>query len=208
GSRREMKRHMSCTLDLFEISVTLLPGDGPDPVTVSGRMIELGYTREPLVEEWGQSSLRGGILDVYPAAAEAPIRAEWAGDMVETLRFFDPENQRSVMAIREATIRTGRELLIGPERGAAAVERLRASVSLDTLRGDVRSEWEDELTRLGTGAAFAGVEFYAAYLDPTRPSLLDHVPADAVVLDIEPKRHLVVARTLRDESARRAAGDA
>ncbi|TMF37564.1 MAG: transcription-repair coupling factor [Chloroflexi bacterium] len=208
SSRRALTRQTISPRDLVESTVTLRPGDGPDPVTVAGRMIELGYTREPLVEEWGQFSLRGGILDVYPAAAEAPIRAEWAGDMVETLRFFDPENQRSVMAIREATIRTGRELLIGPERGAAAVERLRASVSLDTLRGDVRSEWEDELTRLGAGAAFAGVEFYAAYLDPTRPSLLDHVPADAVVLDIEPKRQLVDARTLLDESAMLAAAEA
>src|SRR5207249_4478554 len=141
------------------------------------------FAREPLVEQHGQFSLRGGILDVFPAAADAPVRAEWSGDAVETLRLFDPENQRSVMAIPDAVIRTGRELLIGPDRGAAAVERLHGTVSLDTLRGDVLSEWEDELTRLGAGAAFAGVEFYAAYLDPSRPSLLDHVPPDAVILD-------------------------
>ena len=67
------------------------------------------------------SRLRGGILDVFPAAADAPVRAEWEGDLIETLRLFDPENQRSVMAVPEASIRTGRELLLGPARGAAAV---------------------------------------------------------------------------------------
>jgi transcription-repair coupling factor (superfamily II helicase) len=208
SSRRAITRQTISRRDLVESTVVLAPGEGPDPVSVAGRLVELGYTREALVEEQGQFSLRGGILDVFPSAADAPVRAEWAGDTVETLRLFDPENQRSVMPIPEATIRTGRELLIGPARGAAAEERIRHSVSLDSLRGDVRSEWEDDLTRLGAGAAFAGVEFYAAYLDPSRPSLFEHVGADAVVLDFEPARQLVDARTLLDESAMLAAAEA
>src|SRR5437879_7522987 len=112
------------------------------------------------------------------------------------------------MPIPDAVIRTGRELLIGAERGSAAVDRLRGSVSLESLRGDVRSEWEDELTRLGAGAAFAGVEFYAAYLDPSRPSLLDHLPQDTVVIDLEPARQRADARTLLDETAMLAAAEA
>jgi transcription-repair coupling factor (superfamily II helicase) len=177
-------------------------------VEVARRLVELGYTREPLVEEHGQFSLRGGILDVFPAAADAPVRGEWSGDVVDTLRLFDPENQRSVMAVPEAIIRTGRELLIGPRRGAAAVERLRSSVTFEGLRGDVRSEWEDELTRLGEGAAFAGVEFYAAYLDPTRPSLLDHLPSDAVIVDFEPGRQRAEATMVLDETHMLAAAEA
>ena len=208
SSRRAITRQTISRRDLLGTTVVLRPGDGPDPVSVAGRLVELGYTREPLVEERGQFSLRGGILDVFPAAADAPIRAEWSGDTVETLRLFDPGNQRSVMAIRDVVIRTGRELLIGPDRGEAAVERLHASVSLATLRGDVRSDWEDELTRLGAGAAFAGIEFYAAYIDPSRPSLLDHLPANVVVLDFEPRRQLTDARTLLDETAMLAAAEA
>ncbi|HEY3084617.1 MAG TPA: transcription-repair coupling factor [Candidatus Dormibacteraeota bacterium] len=208
SSRRAMTRQTISRRDLVDTTVSLVPGRGPDPVTVAGRLIELGYSREPLVEERGQFSLRGGILDVFPSGADEPVRAEWAGDVVETLRLFDPENQRSVMAIREATIRTGRELLVGAERGAAAVERLRQSVSLDSLRGDVLSEWEDDLTRLAAGAAFAGIEFYAAYLEPSRPSLFDHLAANAVVLDFEPARQRVDARTLLDETAMLAAAEA
>ncbi|TMD95321.1 MAG: transcription-repair coupling factor [Chloroflexi bacterium] len=208
SSRRAITRQTISRRDLVASTVVLRPGDGPDPVTVAGRLIELGYTREPLVEERGQFSLRGGILDVYPAAADAPIRAEWSGDTVETLRLFDAENQRSVMPVPDAVIRTGRELLIGPDLGGRAVERIHASLSLDSLRGDVRSEWEDELTRLGEGAAFPGVEFYAAYLDPTRPSLLEHLPDRTVVLDFEPRRQLTDVRTLLDETAMLAAAEA
>src|SRR5205823_4193926 len=86
--------------------------------------------------------------------------------------------------------------------------RIHGTVSLDRLRGDVRSEWDDDLTRLGEGAAFPGVEFYAAYLDPSRPSLLDHLPPTAVVVDFEPPRQLVDARTLLDETAMLAAAEA
>jgi len=208
SSRRAATRQTISRRDLVESTVVLRPGEGPDPVTVAGRLVELGYTREPLVEERGQFSLRGGILDVFPSASDAPVRAEWSGEAIETLRLFDPENQRSVMAVADATIRTGRELLIGPDRGAAAAELLQASVSLDSLRGDVRSEWEDELTRLGVGAAFAGVEFYAAYLDPSRPSLFDHLREQTVVLDFEPGRQLADARTLLDETSMLAAAEA
>ena len=208
SSRRAMTRQTISRRDLVESTVVLKPGEGPDPIAVATRLVELGYTREALVDEPGQFSLRGGILDVFPAAADSPVRAEWSGDTIDTLRIFDPENQRSVMATEEAVIRTGRELLLGPDRGGAAVERIHATVSLDSLRGDVRSEWEDDLTRLGAGAAFAGVEFYAAYLDRTHPSLLDHLPEPAMVLDFEPGRQLVDARTLLDETAMLAAAEA
>ncbi len=207
SSRRAMTRQTISPQDLAAGTLLLAPGKGPDPVTVAHRLVELGYSREALVEDRGQFSLRGGILDVFPTAADAPVRAEWEGDLIETLRLFDPENQRSVMAIPEASIRTGRELLLGPDRGAAAVARLRQSLALDSLRADVRSEWEDDLARLGSGAAFPGLEYYAAYLDGSRPSLLDHIPAAAGVLDFDPERQLADARSVIEESEMLAAAE-
>ena len=207
SSRRACTRMTISPNELAEGQVLLAPGIGPDPITIASRLVELGYSREALVEDRGQFSLRGGILDVFPAAADAPVRAEWSGDLIETLRLFDPENQRSVMAIPQAAIRTGRELLLGPRRGSDAVARLRGAVSLEGLRADVRSEWEDELIRLGAGSAFPGIEFYSAYLDPTRPSLLDHLPDDAVVLDFEPTRQLADARSLQEETEMLAAAE-
>jgi transcription-repair coupling factor (superfamily II helicase) len=207
SSRRAITRQTISPRDLLEGTMLLAPGRGPDPMAVALRLVELGYSREPLVEDRGQFSLRGGILDVFPAAADAPVRAEWAGDVIETLRLFDPENQRSVMAVPEASIRTGRELLLGPGRGAAAVARLRESVSLASLRADVAADWEDELARLESGSAFPGVEFYAGYLDSARPSLLDHVPAGAAVLDFDPERQLTDARSVIEEAEMLAAAE-
>ena len=208
SSRRAIVRMTLSPAELAQGTLVLAPGRGPDPVAVGRRLVELGYSREALVEARGQFSVRGGILDVFPAAADAPARAEWSGDMVETLRLFDPENQRSVMAIPQVSIRTGRELLLGPRRGAEAVARLRAQVPLDGLRADVRADWEDELVRLEAGSAYPGIEFYSSYLDPARPSLLDHLPADIVIVDFEADRQLADARSLIAETEMLAAAEA
>ena len=208
SSRRASARMTISPAELAEGTLVLAPGKGPDPVAVAGRLVELGYSREALVEDRGQFSVRGGILDVFPAAADTPVRAEWSGDTVETLRLFDPDNQRSVMAIPSVSIRAGRELLLGARRGSIAVARLRAAVSLDSLRADVRGDWEDELVRLEAGAAFPGVEFYSGYLDPSRPSLFDHLPDDVVVLDFEADRQIADARSLIEETEMLAAAEA
>jgi len=208
SSRRAYVRMTISPTDLAEGTLVLAPGKGPDPVAVASRLVELGYSREALVEDRGQFSVRGGILDVFPAAADAPVRAEWSGDVVDTLRLFDPENQRSVMAIPKASIRSGRELLLGPRRGSEAVARLRAEASLDGLRADVRGEWEDELVRLEAGSAFPGIEFYSSYLDPNRPSLLDHLPPDMFILDFEAERQRADARSLIEETEMLAAAEA
>ncbi len=208
SSRKAMMRATVSPSALSATTVVLRSGLRADPVGLAERLVELGYSREALAEAQGQFSLRGGILDVFPAAASAPVRAEFFGDEIETLRLYDPQNQRSVMSVPLVTVRPGRELLLGPSRGAAAVERLRAGAGLSGLRGDVRSEWEDDLARLESGASFPGVELYAAYLDPELPSLLDHLPEGCVVVDIEPGRQLAEARELERETLTLAAAEA
>jgi transcription-repair coupling factor (superfamily II helicase) len=208
SSRRAIVRATISPADLALGSLTLAPGAGPDPVTVAGRLVEMGYSREQLVEDHGQFALRGGILDVFPAAADSPVRAEWAGDGVETLRLFDPANQRSVMAVPRISIHPGRELLLGPRRGAAAANRIREAVSLDGLRADVRADWDEEVERLAAGGAFPGIEFYSAYLDESVPSFLEHLHDGMAILDFEPGRQLADARVLIEETEMLAAAEA
>ena len=207
SSRRAAMRPTVSHDDLAATTIVLRPGLREEPVKVVSRLVELGYSREPLVEARGQFSLRGGILDVYPAAAAAPFRAEWFGDEIETLRLFDADNQRSVMTVPQVTIRPGREVLLGPERGARAVARLRDEAALDRLRADVRAEWEDELERLASGSGFPGVELFSAYLEPRLPSLFDHLPEGVLVIDVEAERQLAEARELEVETRGLAAAE-
>ena len=81
--------------DLEKEFVTLRKGDVMDPSHLLRHLIELGYVRQPLAESPGEVSLRGDILDIYPFAANAPLRVELFEDEIESLRNFDPADQRS-----------------------------------------------------------------------------------------------------------------
>jgi transcription-repair coupling factor (superfamily II helicase) len=208
SSRRAMMRMTVAPADLAATTIVLKPGLEADPTQLAARLVELGYAREPLAETAGQFALRGGILDVFPAAARSPVRAEFFGTELETLRLYDPRNQRSVMGVPQVTVRPGRELLLGPDRGAAAAAALRSRAELDGLRADVRADWEEDLERLAEGGAFPGVELYGAYLDERLPSLLDHLPEHTVVVDLEPERQLADARELQGETLMLAEAEA
>jgi len=68
-----------------------------------------GYERVALVERPGTFAVRGGILDVYPPDADRPLRMEWFGDVVESIRAFDPQTQRSERKIPSTEIPPARE---------------------------------------------------------------------------------------------------
>ncbi|MFP6583722.1 MAG: DEAD/DEAH box helicase, partial [Candidatus Hydrogenedentota bacterium] len=73
-------------------------GEEYDLETLAKEFTNLGYSRELMVEERGDFSIRGGILDIFPISAEMPCRAEFFGDEVESIRHFEPETQRSIEA--------------------------------------------------------------------------------------------------------------
>jgi transcription-repair coupling factor (superfamily II helicase) len=64
----------------------------------------IGYERREPVEMVGEYSVRGGIFDVFPAEAARPIRVEFFGDEIESIRQFDVESQRSVLKVSTATL--------------------------------------------------------------------------------------------------------
>ncbi len=71
---------------------------------VTARLAAAGYERVDLVHVPGEMGVRGGIVDVYPPASDHPIRAEWVGDEIESIRIFDPETQRTTATLDTATI--------------------------------------------------------------------------------------------------------
>ena len=74
-----------------------------------------GYTRSEMVEGLGQYSVRGGIVDFFPTSAAQPCRAEFWGDSVESLFFFDPETQRRTESPDKIKITPANEILCAPE---------------------------------------------------------------------------------------------
>jgi transcription-repair coupling factor (superfamily II helicase) len=96
---------------------------------VTTRLARGGYERVDLVHVPGEMSVRGGIVDVYPPVSDHPIRAEWTGDEVESVRRFDPETQRTTAALDTALVLPAR----GPEPSANGGGRPRPGILLPSL---------------------------------------------------------------------------
>lgn len=89
----------------------------PDQLTRN--WVEIGYEYANIVVQTGQFSRRGGILDIWPSGEAQPVRIEFFGDEVDTMRAFDPASQRTVERLKSVTITPAREILPAAAQKAA-----------------------------------------------------------------------------------------
>jgi transcription-repair coupling factor (superfamily II helicase) len=82
----------------------LRPGDDVSPTDLGDGLAGAGYTRQDPTDEPGEFSVRGGVVDFYPAGARMPVRLEFIGDTIESIRTYDPATQRSVEPIDQVHI--------------------------------------------------------------------------------------------------------
>jgi transcription-repair coupling factor (superfamily II helicase) len=146
-------------------------GEEVDVETLIAHLASVGYTPMDIVEMPGQYTRRGGILDVYSPEADRPVRFEFFGDEIETIRKFDPETQRSSAPLDEA--------LLLPLTETPVTERLLASVH--TRLSGARIESGDdpnlvaEAIAAGGVTVFPGWEFFAG-VSAANATLLDLMP--------------------------------
>ena len=82
----------------------LKPGAAAEPLELMRRWQSLGYEMEDVVEVPGQMSRRGGIIDLFPPCNQSPVRIEFFGNQIETMRCFDPESQRSTRPVSSVIV--------------------------------------------------------------------------------------------------------
>ena len=85
-------------------SLELRSGAEIEPLALADLLVDAGFVREDPVDEPGEFTIRGGIVDVFPAGDTEPVRLEFVGDMVETLRRYDPATQRSTGPIDQLAV--------------------------------------------------------------------------------------------------------
>jgi transcription-repair coupling factor (superfamily II helicase) len=155
--------------------------------------VDLGYEPAAQVEVAGQFSRRGGIVDIWPPTSPQPVRIEFWGDQIESLRYFDPENQRSTTALEELVVPPSCELALW--RRHEVLPELRA-IRLKDLRTEVREEWERQIAGMDIGEYYEGRELFTPYFAQPLSSLLDYLEAgDLIVID-GPETVALAAREL------------
>ena len=130
------------------------------------RWVSLGYEPANMVIAAGQVARRGGIRDLWPPAEAQPVRLEFFGDEVDTLRRFDPATQRTV---RQAGDEAERVLITPAREFLLDVQHLRPALAAETDTSSV-APLPEEIN-----------EFYIPLLHPSPASLLDYLPRQALV---------------------------
>lgn len=165
----------------------VISGEEIDREGLIASLSRAGYQLCDMVRQVGDMALRGGIIDVFPPMLDAesagPLRLDFFGDLVESIRLFDPVSQRSRQALDEAVLLPATELLFP---GAAEQE---AMLALLQQKAD-EQQWTVPATRflrerLTTGQRFPGMEFFLPLLHGGRDrlcSLFDYLPDSASLL--------------------------
>ena len=138
------------------LALMLRRGEEVDVEVLTAHLASVGYTQMDLVEMPGQFTRRGGILDVYSPESDRPVRIEFFGDEIDTIRKFDPETQRSQAGLDETQIL--------PLTETPVTERLLAAVNARLSRQRVEGEDEElaaEVAAAGGVSVFPGWEFFS-----------------------------------------------
>ncbi|MGH8872451.1 MAG: transcription-repair coupling factor, partial [Acidimicrobiia bacterium] len=173
--------------------LTLEPGDETSMDDLSRALADLAYSRTDRVEARGEFAVRGGIVDVFPAQMESPMRLDFWGDQLDEIRAFSVATQRSEETVPRLIAFPARE--VRPDPGIRSrTEQLVRSEPWNA------STWD----RISEGHVFPGIESWLPWLaEPV--SLIDALPQRANLVLVEPTRAFDRARDLVKEESELAA---
>ncbi len=190
----------------------IMAGEECDPVQLAASLLRTGYEKVALVQRVGEFSVRGGIMDIFPppfpleSLQEGPVRLDFFGDTVDSLRLFDPLSQRSEKELSEVTVLPVSDILFPPGNSAAQKR------TLNNLRAlSAASQWDRLQTELIHDhivhtRRFAGMEFFLPLFAPetekATAAVFDFLPAETrlVLVDSESCRQTIRLVTERIEA--------
>ncbi|MDI6791948.1 MAG: transcription-repair coupling factor [bacterium] len=165
---------------LMEATIHLSKGQEVDRENLIRGLVEAGYTRQDMVEQRGDMSVRGGIIDIFPPQylqtqnQDLPVRIDFFGDCIEEIRGFDPQTQRSTAHLKEITILPVREAIL----------------SEPIL---------EQAEKIGLMPPFTGIEQYLPLLYPESSTILDYLPQKGLLILDEPSAFKEEVKKIEDE---------
>ena len=157
------------------LGVSCHTGQPLDAEDLRRRLEEAAYVRVPLVNEPGEYSVRGALLDIFPSGSPAPVRIEFFDREVESIRRFNPASQRSIATLDSFRLLPARELPLDADSIEAFRERFRRRFPQNPARAEV-------FRKLGEGMAPQGAENYLPLFFEQTETLWDYLPPDSSVI--------------------------
>jgi transcription-repair coupling factor (superfamily II helicase) len=144
-----------------------------------------GYHRSSLVEDPGEYALRGGILDVFVPGEVRPVRLEFFGDLVESIRSFSPYTQRGIRELSEVIIAPANEAVLFTENLPHILARLRL---FGKKAGLDDAKIREYVTQIRSAGRFAGIETMLPIVYDTLDSLFDYLSPQTCIVWDTPER--------------------
>ncbi len=189
ASCESMLRRVIPKSTLGSLAELILRGEDVELDGLIRSLVHLGYENVSLVQVIGDFSVRGGIIDIFPPGYDAPLRLDFFGDTVESLRTFDPISQRSITEIDEAVILPASNILFPPVASAPYAEIMsRLQKKAATLNWP-QDKLDIVLEKVGSGRRFPGIEFFLPLFygeSHECPSPLQYLAEDTVVFIDDP----------------------
>ncbi|CAN5162897.1 transcription-repair coupling factor [soil metagenome] len=135
-----------------------------------------GYSRTGTVVDAGDYAVRGGIIDIFPPGADSPLRLDFFGDTLESIRTFDAQSQRTTGTLRHLTLNLASEVLLTPE----TIGRFRTNYAAAFGGMDINDPLYEAVT---SGRRYQGVEHWLPLFQERLETVFDYVEGAAISLD-------------------------
>ncbi|WP_412988800.1 transcription-repair coupling factor [Pediococcus siamensis] len=171
------------------------------------QLVDMGFARQEMVSRPGDFAVRGSIVDIFPLATEYPVRIDFFDTEVDSLRYFDAENQRSVKNIDEVQILPATDFVVtkamltkGLAKFQAAVKKEAQRLKTDNDKQLLAAREEAITARWSERNVMPEDIIFSDYLYPDKKSLVDYLGAGVLVMD-DYSRILEAERDLQDDEA-------
>lgn len=172
--------------DLFRGSYRRLArGEELERDSLLEQLVAWGFQHVPLVEERGDFSVRGAIVDIFPPAYPRPIRLEFFGDRIDSIREFDPATQRSEASAEEFLLLPMKEFSLKQADISTVAKKIEKRAEELEIG---RKEKNAVLESLRDGIPFPGIEFLLPYFYPELSSVFTYLPSETLIWIEEPAR--------------------
>ncbi|MDD3946399.1 MAG: transcription-repair coupling factor [Clostridia bacterium] len=163
-----------------ESTVKIKTGEEISPQELIHKLVLGGYRREELTESVGSFSARGDRVDVWAGNLELPLRIEFFGDTIESLRLFAPDSMLSVRTLEQAVLSPRSDILLSQDKKEAVIKKL--SYIRRNAKQKTGEIIDDILHKLELNPSDPSLIWLLPFISDRMATVFDYLPADAVVI--------------------------
>jgi transcription-repair coupling factor (superfamily II helicase) len=187
-SRKDLSRNILKLSVLSEINL----------IELKERLLSYGYSPEVTVERVGDVSFRGGIIDIFSPSNRFPLRVEFIGNTISSIRFFDPSTQLSTGKVQAVEILPVSYLILNKETSEEIVKNVEAFIKKNGISlSDILVE---DIEKIKSLVRFSGIEHFLPFTRKEESTLLSYMDDDSIVFTINLPNAKEAAKALKAEA--------